>query len=459
MGANPVPVPYPIVGVFSNVALVAQSVRMCGRPTFTTSSQVTRVQGDESGTLYGVKSGTNRSICESVTASTTVRAEGNYILRDGDVMKMNNGNTLGRVIYMPGVGPMILGNPSDPGFWERFGDAAWEDIQETWDAGGGLKGYLMDLYLPGMGQTYNRIKSVADDPVGALNDLTPIGMMYQSYKATMKYVDAYKKGGVAGVLGRGTVDAAKAGVQYATGEALEPTGAGPDAADTIKTDAAAPAEPDPGDTLKDPPADPKPGDTLKGVGPPAGPKPGDTLKGIGPPADPRPADTTPAGAPPAHPDAGNTIPDATPPAAEDPSAASTVRVTGPPPPLKFATAEEAAVHAMQSINPTSGLENVEYGGWVRRNPDGTYSYDPPVQGTIDRVPNMPDKGPDGVAWYHTHGADTRGYNNEYFSGADGDMGYSHQTGAVGYLATPKGNIVKYDPGTRTTTLLPQTAPQ
>ena len=37
MGATPVPVPYPIVGWFSNVAIVAQTVRMCGRPTFTTT--------------------------------------------------------------------------------------------------------------------------------------------------------------------------------------------------------------------------------------------------------------------------------------------------------------------------------------------------------------------------------------------------------------------------------------
>ena len=42
MGPSMVPVPYPVVGVFDNVALVAPSVRMRGRPTFTTASQVTR---------------------------------------------------------------------------------------------------------------------------------------------------------------------------------------------------------------------------------------------------------------------------------------------------------------------------------------------------------------------------------------------------------------------------------
>jgi Domain of unknown function (DUF4150) len=114
MGATAVPVPYPIIGTFDNAALLAMSVRMCGRPTFTTSSQVTRVQGDEAGTAGGVMSGVNRSTCESVTASTTVRAEGNFILRDGDVLKMNNGNTLGKVVFMPGVGTTILGKATSP---------------------------------------------------------------------------------------------------------------------------------------------------------------------------------------------------------------------------------------------------------------------------------------------------------------------------------------------------------
>src|SRR5205807_4017507 len=77
MGATPVPVPYPIVGWFSNCAIVAQTVRMCGQPTFTTASNVTNVVGDEAGTAGGVKSGVNKSICESVTASSTVKAEGN----------------------------------------------------------------------------------------------------------------------------------------------------------------------------------------------------------------------------------------------------------------------------------------------------------------------------------------------------------------------------------------------
>src|SRR5437660_1574308 len=129
MGATPVPVPYLIVGFFSNVAFVAQSVRMCGRPTFTTASQVTNVIGDEAGTAGGVKSRVNMSICESVTASSTVRAEGNRVLRHGDQMKMNNGNTLGTVIFLPFLGPMIVGQPSE----NKSADTPWGRMTKNSD--------------------------------------------------------------------------------------------------------------------------------------------------------------------------------------------------------------------------------------------------------------------------------------------------------------------------------------
>ncbi|MGB9105116.1 MAG: DUF4329 domain-containing protein [Terriglobales bacterium] len=127
-------------------------------------------------------------------------------------------------------------------------------------------------------------------------------------------------------------------------------------------------------------------------------------------------------------------------------------------PAKFATAEEAAISAMKEANPKSVKQGREYGGWVKKNSDGTYSYDPPVQGTKDGLTNMPDKGPSDVVWYHTHGANDPGYDNENFSGATGDKGYSKANNATGYLATPSGAIKQYDPATNTVTTLSDTAP-
>lgn len=124
---------------------------------------------------------------------------------------------------------------------------------------------------------------------------------------------------------------------------------------------------------------------------------------------------------------------------------------------KYATAEAAAIAAMKASNPASVKEGREYGGWVRKNSDGTYTPRPATRGTKDGLTNMPDKGTDDVAWWHTHGANDPGYNNENFSGATGDKGYSKANSAVGYLATPTGVIKRYDPGTNTVTTLPDTA--
>lgn len=125
---------------------------------------------------------------------------------------------------------------------------------------------------------------------------------------------------------------------------------------------------------------------------------------------------------------------------------------------KFATAEEAAVDAMQKANPKSVAEGREYGGWIQKNADGTYSAHPATKGSKDGLSNMPAKGSNDVAWWHTHGAADPGYDNENFSGMTGDKGYSKQTNSVGYLATPSGAIKKYDPATNTVTTLKQKAP-
>lgn len=132
--------------------------------------------------------------------------------------------------------------------------------------------------------------------------------------------------------------------------------------------------------------------------------------------------------------------------------------TAPCPLAKFATAEEAAIAAMKEANPKSVKEGREYGGWVRKNGDGTFSYDPPVKGSKDGLTNMPSKGTSDVVWYHTHGAADPGYDNENFSGATGDKGYSKANNATGYVATPSGAIKKYDPATGNVTTLSEKAP-
>lgn len=125
---------------------------------------------------------------------------------------------------------------------------------------------------------------------------------------------------------------------------------------------------------------------------------------------------------------------------------------------KYPTAEDAAVAAMQDSNPSSIKKGREMGGWVKKNSDGTFTPRPPVTGSKDGLTNMPSKEADDVVWWHTHGAPDPGYDNENFSGATGDKGYSKANSAVGYVATPSGKIKKYDPATGSESTLPQTTP-
>jgi uncharacterized Zn-binding protein involved in type VI secretion len=132
----------------------------------------------------------------------------------------------------------------------------------------------------------------------------------------------------------------------------------------------------------------------------------------------------------------------------------------------FATAEEAALAAMREANPRTTADGAEYGGWVYRNPDGTYTYDPPTRGQPVSVTNMPSAPSNAAVWYHTH-PQVAGYDGENFSGARGDKGYSRATGRPGYVATPTGRTMRYDPaadpahdntGHTGETTLPATAP-
>ena len=99
-GAAMVPVPYSIVAKQSDDANTAKSVLMTSLRTHTTGSIITTCKGDAPGTGKGVKSGTVEGICEPMTFSTTVRAEGKNVIRHNDKWHMNNKNTKGNLNYV-----------------------------------------------------------------------------------------------------------------------------------------------------------------------------------------------------------------------------------------------------------------------------------------------------------------------------------------------------------------------
>jgi len=117
---------------------------------------------------------------------------------------------------------------------------------------------------------------------------------------------------------------------------------------------------------------------------------------------------------------------------------------------RFATQNESAKDVLNAINPQSIAENREYGGYVYRNADGSYSSTNPIKGEVASV-SLPDPRSAApsravtTASYHTHAATDPRYVNEEFSPQDilSDTIF----GLDGYLATPRGQFRFHDVST------------
>lgn len=113
---------------------------------------------------------------------------------------------------------------------------------------------------------------------------------------------------------------------------------------------------------------------------------------------------------------------------------------------RFPREQGAAFAVLNSVNPTCVSQNREYGGWVYRFNDGSYSYIDPIRGDVASV-NIggPERVPDGTratATYHCHGGPDPRYNNEQFSPQD--IFADRFFGVNGYLATPGGSFQRHD---------------
>jgi RHS repeat-associated protein len=117
----------------------------------------------------------------------------------------------------------------------------------------------------------------------------------------------------------------------------------------------------------------------------------------------------------------------------------------------FKTQDEAAIHALKEINPTSIKEDKEYGGLIYKNRGKTYSHTPAYKGSVDGVDVMQafedcPKNSKIVASYHTHGGFNKNYSSEEFS--DEDIINAHSRKIDNYVGTPKGKFGKYDVKTK-----------
>jgi hypothetical protein len=125
----------------------------------------------------------------------------------------------------------------------------------------------------------------------------------------------------------------------------------------------------------------------------------------------------------------------------------------------FDTADEAAIDALDYINPKSIKENREYAGMIYQDPatQKFYATEPQRGSAISSAPGSAPEGTNSVAFYHTH-ADysTRGpfgilirtsdqYRDDHDSDAISflDRDYARHYRINCYLGTPSGGYKKY----------------
>ena len=146
--------------------------------------------------------------------------------------------------------------------------------------------------------------------------------------------------------------------------------------------------------------------------------------------------------------------------------------SGEKPGDKFNTPEQAAIDAILSIQPISKRDNIEYGGAIRRDGDGKYYATTPQPAKDPNSPaSLPRQHERDVGDYHTHGdysqkdkdgntvratkAESGGAQDQFSPGDIDGIDRSANTAAQrgwtddykGYLGTPGGKILEYDPKT------------
>ena len=92
---SPVPIPYPNIGMSSDTSQGPTKVKTDGKMPMVKGAKYSRSSGDEAGTLGGVVSGVNMSVCEYMMYSFDVKFEGKNVCRLGDPMWHNKKNILG----------------------------------------------------------------------------------------------------------------------------------------------------------------------------------------------------------------------------------------------------------------------------------------------------------------------------------------------------------------------------
>ena len=101
---GPVPIPYPNIAQLADASGTAETVNAGGKAVILESSEIASSSGGEAGT----SGPPNLDKCTFTSASGTVTANGEGIVRQFDSTSQNNGNAVGQV--MVGLANVIVGD-------------------------------------------------------------------------------------------------------------------------------------------------------------------------------------------------------------------------------------------------------------------------------------------------------------------------------------------------------------
>jgi Domain of unknown function (DUF4150) len=94
---GPVPVPYPNVAKSSDASQTATTVMADGEKIMLKSSVFSTSTGDEAGSVGGVVSNVTKGKAQFILYSFDVKAEGQNVPRNTDMMKQNGGSAFNAV--------------------------------------------------------------------------------------------------------------------------------------------------------------------------------------------------------------------------------------------------------------------------------------------------------------------------------------------------------------------------
>ncbi|MCZ8781784.1 DUF4329 domain-containing protein, partial [Escherichia albertii] len=112
-------------------------------------------------------------------------------------------------------------------------------------------------------------------------------------------------------------------------------------------------------------------------------------------------------------------------------------------PDKFSTPDEAALNILKPTNGYSICNDLEYAGLICRDGNNKFFATPPNEGETHRSYPFNSPCPSDtimVGQYHTHGAESNGYDDDEFSPRDLEISKGH----ISYLGDPEGTLHKKD---------------